>query len=569
MANAGLKRALGEAYGAAGAAGATGGASKLNMKKYAAIIILAGLLAYLPSFKGVMLLDDFRSINADTVGSVHKAVHCGLFRSHPLVGLSFVANWKISGDKTWSYHEVNLLIHLLAGLFLLGIIRRTLLICKYAEREALWLAMLSAILWTIHPLNTQAVTYIVQRTECLMGMMYLATVYCLIRGWLFFALCACAAGMGCKEVMLTAPLMALLYDRTFLSGTFKSALRRRWLFYPALFTTAAFPIWAHFTSQCTYGAGFKAAGIDPLDYAATETGVILHYLRLAVLPIGQCFDYGWPVTQSRNAPLFATNAILTMLAMSVWLVVRRPAAGFLAAWFFSILAITSSFVPIIDPAFEQRMYLSLVAVIVGVILAGHWGWNRLASGLTLPKLAQWRLLGWQAAILAVLALSWGTWTRNMLYCDNITLYGDAVSTGFPNARARSNYGLALMGQGRFAEAEGELRTALQICPTYWYAAQNLATTLIASGKSTPWDMNNVCGLPLMASGKYAEAETLFREAVRIDPKYWAAWFNIGKCAQCQGHYAAAVVAYRESQTLNPKYPQTGPALELALSGRQP
>ena len=129
------------------------------------------------------------------------------------------------------YHVTNLLIHLACGAVLFGIVRRNLSSARIwgqrFEKSAHWLAGAVTAVWLVHPLNTESVTYIVQRAESLTALFYLLVIYCLIREWKLAAVAACALGMGTKEVMATAPLVALIYDRTFISGSFRSAVKTR------------------------------------------------------------------------------------------------------------------------------------------------------------------------------------------------------------------------------------------------------------------------------------------------------------------------------------------------------
>ena len=165
-----------------------------------------------------------------------------------MVNLSLAINYALGGMATWGYHALNLAIHILAGLTLFGVVRRTLLQPSLLTRfgqAALSLALAVAVIWTIHPLQTEAVTYIAQRAESLMGLFYLLTVYCFIRGtesetpgiWYKLSVAACLLGMASKEVMISAPLMVLLYDRTFVGGSFRQAWERRRPLYMGLFGT--------------------------------------------------------------------------------------------------------------------------------------------------------------------------------------------------------------------------------------------------------------------------------------------------------------------------------------------
>jgi tetratricopeptide (TPR) repeat protein len=310
--------------------------------------------------------------------------------------------------------------------------------------------------------------------------------------------------MGAKEVMVVCPLVVLLYDRTFLGGakrTFLGALRKRWLFYLALFSTCAWPLYiATIVKPQNYGATSNVWA-----YAASQPAAILHYLRLAFWPVGQCFDMAWPL-----APLRLTSIIIfAALALTVFELIKRPMLGFLGAWFFGILAITSSFFPTGDVIFEHRMYLPLSAVIVTVVLGAYWLWQHFALQLIPTTEAQWRLLGYETAIAAVLVLGLLTWRRNGIYSDEVALWQDCVAGNVTNARARANLGLAYMHFSRFAEAAVELREALKCSPNYSYALQNLGTTLVFMHKATPWEwtITAISGGDISYTGTYSTGTT--------------------------------------------------------------
>jgi hypothetical protein len=225
----------------------------------------------------------------------------------PVLNLSFALNYAISGHAVWSYHAANILIHAASTLLLFGIVRRTL-----AKREsapgagetspsapALPIAVAIAGLWALHPLQTQAVTYTVQRAESLMGLFYLLTLYAFARGvgvspestnrarfgrrsWFGLTVAACALGMGTKEVMATAPLLVFLYDRTFVAGSFRTAWRERRGFYCALAATwlllGALVLSTGGNRGGTVGLG---VGVPLWAYPLTQFQAIARYLGLA------------------------------------------------------------------------------------------------------------------------------------------------------------------------------------------------------------------------------------------------------------------------------------------------
>ncbi|HUJ71275.1 MAG TPA: hypothetical protein VLZ30_03470, partial [Verrucomicrobiae bacterium] len=355
------------------------------------LVIVAGLLAYLNSFTGPFIFDDPQSILENRTIQHLWPIWQSLSPPHdngitvagrPLVNLSLAVNYALGGTEVQGYHVVNLIIHILAGLTLLGVVRRTLLQPKLRERfgaAANGLALAVAVLWTVHPLQTESVTYIVQRAESIMGLFYLLTLYCFIRATesqrfrLWYGLCigACALGMASKEVMASAPLMVLLYDRTFVSGSFGEAWLRRWKLYLKLAGTWILLGYLVFFTGSFHNAVINARmrGIGRWTYLLTEPAVMLHYLRLSVWPHPLCFDYnGWPLAGTWPGILLPALVIVILLGTIAWACKINSAWGFLGAWFFLILAPSSSFVPTDSPAYEHRMYLPLAAVVVAVVM---------------------------------------------------------------------------------------------------------------------------------------------------------------------------------------------------------
>ena len=213
------------------------------------LISLAAAACYSNSFAGAFVFDDHHFIETNPYIRSLCPPGQALFGvnniSRPLVGYSLAVNYWLSGLSPWSYHALNLLIHIVAALALFGLVRRTLQSPRLAERYATLagpLALVIALIWAVHPLQTQAVTYVIQRCESLMGMCYLLTVYGAVRSftaskparWVVAAAVACVAGMLSKQIMVTAPLMVLLFDYLFFSSSAVAALRRNWQLYAAL-----------------------------------------------------------------------------------------------------------------------------------------------------------------------------------------------------------------------------------------------------------------------------------------------------------------------------------------------
>ena len=412
-----------------------------------------------------------------------------LINARLVVNLSLAVNYALGGYNVWGWHALNLTIHILAGLTLLGIVRRTLRQPPLRERfgaVADGLALAVALIWTVHPLQTESVTYIIQRAESIMGLFYLLTLYGFIRGaasprprlWYGLCLGACALGMASKEVMVSAPLMVLLYDRAFISGSFREAWRRRWPLYLGLSAN-----WILLGFMVVSAGTFKASAVAQYagggrrwGYLLTEPGVILYYLRLAAWPYPLCFDYyGWPLAGTGLSLLLPTLVIAILLGATAWTCKTNSAWGILGAWFFLILAPSSSIIPLDSPAYEHRMYLPLAAVLTVVVLVAfvlRKKFLRNPSGF---------VLGWIACGLVVVPLTVLTIRRNRDYVSDVAIWDDTVAKCPQNPRAHCNLGFALSQIGKTQEAISQYEQALQIKPDYPEVHIDLGIALAQTG----------------------------------------------------------------------------------------
>ena len=282
-------------------------------------------------------------------------------------------------------------------------------------------------------------------------------------------------------------------------------------------------------------AGFALPGISPVRYARNETGVILHYLRLAFWPSGLCLDYGWPVTASLWATLPSCLVMALLLAATLWALIRKPMWGFLGAWFFLILAPTSSFMPIRDLAFEHRMYLPLAAVIALAVAAAHLASERMAARLFASE-ARRRRVRIAVAIALMLpltgALLWRTYVRNLDYRDPISIWTATTKVSALNSRAWSNLGLMCFYAGRYDEAKKDCAEATRLNPGNADAFNNL-------------------GLAYAAMNQLAKALRDYDEAVRLDPNHVEAHINRGNAYDALGRSQDALREYARAAAVKP------------------
>ena len=394
----------------------------------------------------------------------------------------------------------------------------------------------------MHPLQTQAVSYVVQRYESMMGLFYLLTLYSFIRSatssrhsrpWAITSAVACLLAMGCKEVAVTAPIIVLLYDRAFLAGSVAAAWRRRWALYLAL--AAAWLVYLPLYrlasgsgSQAWAGFGIEAT---PYQYALTQTGVILHYLRLCYWPVGQCLDYGWPIAKSFAEVALPFSAIGSLLGLTLWLSWRHPAWGFPGVWFFLILAPTSSVMPIVDPAYEHRMYLPLAAVACVTVLGGyemirrHPGWH-----LGLRPTALYSL----SIVTIAFVLGGLSFARNRVYASKVSLWEDTVRQCPNNPRAQANLGISLWAKNDLVAAREHLEAALRLDP-----ARGL--------------LHFHYGCLLSKMGESQEGIVHLQQAIRTEPRNAHAHFALANLLADRGDIGAALGHWNTAVRLEPQY----------------
>jgi tetratricopeptide (TPR) repeat protein len=570
---------------------------------YPLILVAMCVAAYGNSFDGVFVFDDGAQIVANP--RVHEPTWLSLLgRTRPLTYSSLAANYYLGGLDVRGFHAFNLSVHILAALALYGLVRRTLMLRVFGTRftaNAAGLALAIALLWAVHPLQTESVMYIVQRAQALSGLFYFLTLFCLLRGatgvqgslrWYVTGILACALGMASKEEMLTAPVVALLYDRVFLASSWGEVFRRRWGFYVGLAATWAILAGSVFVALGVNqpqgketSAGFAIKGLTPLEYARSQPGVILHYLGLALWPRGLCLDYDWPVAQSLADILPAALVLLILLFWAAWALWRRPALGFVLSWFFLTLALTSSVVPIADLAAERRMYLPLASIavlaVVGVraLLQSLEAHGRIST-------AAGASVGLALLVAAGVALAWTTARRNRDYADEAGMWKDVLAKRPSNLRARNNLGAILIKEQKYGEAIENLKKNVNEKPD-WQAVLNLATAFEKIGQNKQAATyyreairllpdNSEAILPglhfnlantLDEPHQWDEAITQYREAIRLKPDYAMAYNNLARILANRGELDEAIACYQQAIDRDPNLALSHNNLALTLVRR--
>jgi len=542
-----------------------GGPGKFSRWWPPILLAAATIGIYVNSFGGAFLFDD--RVNIHERAAVHHVWPPDwLHTQRPLTAMTLAVNWVTGGSRPFGYHLVNLAIHVGAVMLLFGCVRRSAARILSAP-SATCFAAAAALLWAVHPLQTQAVTYIIQRSEALPALLVLLALYAAIRAlppsaagrcraWIAIAVLACALAQLAKPVAVVAPLLIVLYDQSIWFSSMRAAIRSRWGLYAGLCASWAVPLGLGVvrgllttSAGKSVTVGFGVTQVSPWLYLCTEAGVIVHYLHLAYWPNALVLDYGWPVARGLVDAWAPGLMIIALLAVAAALGRRWPWASYCILWFFVALAPTSSIVPIVDPAFEHRMYLALAGVVVITVGAAWYLLTALGRrvGLPRPTLA---LIAGLFVVLTAGGLAARTVARNRDYADPVRLWRRNALDRPRNPRAHNNVCQALIDAGDDTAALAACDAALALAPDYADAWNNRANALLGLDRPQEaveaactqalaqrpdfTDAHVTCGYALTLVGDLDAAIEHERTAVAAQPDNLLALNNLGNALGRRG-----------------------------------
>ncbi len=584
------------------------------------LLILIGAI-YGPSVNVPFIFDDIGAIvQNESIASVWPLVGLGKpgplnppaetpTSARPLVNLSFAINRAYGGTNPAGYHAVNIVIHCLAALAFYGLLRRALRLPYFEgrfEESADWLALAAAALWSMHPLVTETVIYATQRTESMMALFYLSTLYCSLRYWttsepatdrgdngnaatdqtphrsgrrlwLVLAGLACLCGMASKEIMVSAPLMVSLFERTFVAGSISAALRRSWPIYLVLTATLLLLAVLNVNRPHSDATGFDF-DVSAHQWWLTQSKVFFLYLKLIVWPWPLFIHYEIPYLNSfAEAWPYVVSLVLLGIATFVLLWRNRP-LGYLATWVFAILSPTFVIPIITEIAAERRMYLALVAPCVLFVVGGYQLLCKLVAKYRtqvkvpparLPVVVSGSVVTALLLIFCVLDVKrlvayeneMGLWLEVLEAQPNSSMahhnvaailekngyedaaaehYRAAIASDPSSSHAHYQLGELLNRQGKFDEAASHFAAAIRVMPARFVTAK----------------LHNNLGVALYSAGRNEEAIAAFNAALAADPNDWLTHRNLATALFKAAKYADCVDALQTALRLNPQ------ALEL-------
>jgi tetratricopeptide (TPR) repeat protein len=504
----------------------------------------------------------------------------------PVAYISFALNYYLHGYNVVGFRLVNLIIHIISGILLYFFIRTTFRTpaLQSCDRHAKWISFFAAAIWIVHPLQTQSISYIVQRMNSLAAMFYILSFLLYVhfrmnpqtrsKGWLLSGcILAGILALGSKENAATLPFFIILYEWYFFENLSLSWLKDH------IAGLAGFLLLLAIIVLIYLGVDpldkilgtYENRNFTPIQRILTEFRVVIFYISLFLWPHPSRLnlDHDFALSYSLTDPittLFSMLAIAVLMVLAVMTARNQRLISFCILWFLGNLVIESSIFGL-EIIFEHRLYLpTMMCSLIIVLFVYRWA----------------KPIWMKTMILCTLAIVGSVWTyeRNQVWRDRITIWQDCVKKSPQKARPYNNLGVALTDLGNYDEAIEQYQKALQIKPNYPNALANLGLTLAKQGKVQegivqffkalelkPKDYKTLSnlGVALITQNRYKEAISYLSEALEISPHYAEAHNNLGVALQRQGRVQEAVDRFLFALQLDPEYAEAHNNLGVALA----
>ncbi len=499
--------------------------------------------------------------------TLSDAAFKSILSKRPVANISFALNYYLGGYHAWGYHLVNIAIHLITAIILFYLFRITIILsgkdgsieCMNPNTGSIlteqqpgnhnynrvtgsyltdWAPLLAALLWMVHPAQTQAVTYIVQRMTSLSAMFFVLTIFCYAQGrlaqiskrssWFFFAVSFVSGllAMGSKEIAATLPFFILLYEWYFFQNLRFTWVKRNLLLFAGVFLFIGTLSYIYLGESPIHRILLSYADRDftMAQRVYTQFRVVVFYAGLLICPHPSrlSLDHDFPVSSSLLDPittLLSMGLIISILLLSIIYAKKEKILSFGIFWFIGNLFIESSVIGL-EIIFEHRLYLPSMFII-------------LAAVCSIFRVIKSGRLAFIFLVSVALIFSLWTYQRNSVWKDEITLLKDSAEKAPKKARPHYNLGIALAEKGRSLEAIRQYRMALAINPNYASVHTNL-------------------GIELFNMGKIDEAIAHYERALSIKPDFFYAHLNLGRTLAFLGKYEQAAVHYSKALEANPK-----------------
>lgn len=507
----------------------------INWGRFSLLLIAANLLIYSNSLAGEFVFDDSTTIVNNFLVRYYRNLQL-LWQTYPsrfLPMLSFSINYQLAGMTVWWYHLVNLILHILNGFLVyifVSLLQKTPEVKKSILKNWKVLPFLTALLFTVHPIQTAAVSYISQRITLLGAFFFLTSLIFYIKArfvrnysdisansqwrYLIYLLLSLLTGIFAfisKENTFVLPLVVALIEVCFFSQKISEVKNKALVILPYfLLTIAIFILVSTVSGKISFSEAVTS--LPPImenttvtrnQYLLTQINVIRTYVKLLLVPINQNVDYDYPLTNNfwEITTVLSFIFLLSFLVLAVKIYKKHRQVSFGIFFFFLTLSIESSIFPITDVIFEHRLYLPSVGFFLAVsciffLIINNWDKHHEIQAVNTQD-SVWKG-HYFILIVIILWLSILTYQRNKVWRNEYTLWTDVVTKSPKKARAHYNLAVSLGDLGKFEQAQKEFEKTLNLNPEYTSAYYNLAAI---------YEMNS----------DYPKAIEMYRQVLRLEP----------------------------------------------------
>ena len=526
--------------------------SPLPVRFQAMVVLLLVVVVWLAhgrSLRGGFVFDDKLSIldnpsirSLSSIGTVLRGNKFTTVAGRPLLNLSLAVNYAWGGIHPGGYRLFNYGVHAAGAFVLFCLLRRILAAFPQTAAAASPLALAISVLWSVHPLTINAVSYIVQRGESLTSLCYLAVLWSFVKGvqtsqrrWFVASVLAAWLGSLTKEIIATVPLTVIAMDSLVLTGDWRQALRRHWGVFLGLMTCWVPLALCMYTSQNREDTIGYGMGISLQNHMQTQVWAVAHYLRLVVWPNPLVFDYGpeFTVTDSRQV-LMAGVVMATFVLGLLWLVGRRSPLAFPGVMLCLLLGPSSAIPIVTQTVAEHRMYLASACGITWLVLVLFLAFKRLSNFSAARTATQCFLVG---AVLVPVALTLGVKTaqRSSVFHTEDSVWRDTLQKQPLNQR--SYLALAQL----INESGGDNSAALRLCDQ----------ALALPGPYTR-HLLEIRGAVRAKLGQLKPALDDFSRAIALDPTVIEDRYHRATILRDLGRYDEALRDLEEARRIDPK-----------------
>lgn len=495
------------------------------------LFLCLGTIIYSNTFNSSFHLDDTDSIvenySLRDIGRISKI--WSFCPTHFITYLSLAVNYRLGQLNVLGYHIFNMIIHIFSAVLVWWLVLITFSapgmqddrIRKCREKFSLF----AGLVFLAHPIQTQAVTYIIQRSASMATLFYIGSLCLYAKARLetryntiyyISSLVVMVLAMFSKEISITIPLIILLYEYYFLKQQTGICWKK---VVPFLLCILIIPLTMLFTK--TVGRiGEEGRNISAFYYFLTQFRVKITFMRLLLIPVNQNLDYDYPVYRTLfNMPTAASVIVLiVILIIAVRIFRSYKLISFSIFWFYITLLTESSIIPIRDVIFEHRLYLPMVGFLIFLVCIIYY------------------FIGYKRApiiLLVVISIySVMTYRRNFVWRDDLTLWEDVVKKSPYKARAYSSLGNAYSSIGMKEKAIELRKKAIEVDPSFSHAYYNLANTY-------------------SEMGRIDEAISMYKKAIEVSPDLANAYINLGNIYSDLGKIEEAIVLYQEALKISP------------------